>query len=444
MKKFLNIVASIAILTAFTTIGCSTNNLSYKDKPITLSIWHVYGSQTKSPMNDIIEEFNQSVGKEKGIVVEVTSISDSTSIDEALVSAEKSDTLPDMFTAYPRIVDEIDKNLLLNWNDYFSEKEINEYVDEFLLEGYFDDELLMFPIAKSTELFFLNKTIYDRFSTDTDFSDFNTIFDLCNDYYDYSNGKAMLQINDYYHYFYTQIHSLGGNFIENNKINADSKEFETVFMPIAKAAIYGGVSTDDGYASDKWKTAELISSIGSTAGIMYMRDYVTYENGEDEDIKTAIYPYPTFEGAQPTVIQRGTGIFGVRSDDEKKNEAIALFVKWITSKEQNLELVTEMGYLPVKKAAFDELFDNIDTVKIPKHKLVYETVLQMYDDYTFLALPLYEDSADIQYNFEESFKSVLKDAHTNYTNRVNSGADKEKTMDELLDTSLESLKSLLQ
>ena len=318
MKKFLNIVASIAILTAFTTIGCSTNNLSYKDKPITLSIWHVYGSQTKSPMNDIIEEFNQSVGKEKGIVVEVTSISDSTSIDEALVSAEKSDTLPDMFTAYPRIVDEIDKNLLLNWNDYFSEKEINEYVDEFLLEGYFDDELLMFPIAKSTELFFLNKTIYDRFSTDTDFSDFNTIFDLCNDYYDYSNGKAMLQINDYYHYFYTQIHSLGGNFIENNKINADSKEFETVFMPIAKAAIYGGVSTDDGYASDKWKTAELISSIGSTAGIMYMRDYVTYENGEDEDIKTAIYPYPTFEGAQPTVIQRGTGIFGVRSDDEKK------------------------------------------------------------------------------------------------------------------------------
>ena len=397
MKKFQNIVASIAILTAFTTIGCSANNLSYKEKTITLSIWHVYGSQTKSPMNDIIEEFNQSVGKEKGIVVEVTSISDSTSIDEALVSAEKSDTLPDMFTAYPRIVDEIDKNLLLNWNDYFSEKEINEYVDDFLLEGYFDGELLMFPIAKSTELFFLNKTIYDRFSTNSDFSDFNTIFDLCNDYYDYSNGKAMLQINDYYHYFYTQ-----------------------------------------------WKTAELISSIGSTAGIMYMRDYVTYENGEDEDIKTAIYPYPTFEGAQPTVIQRGTGIFGVRSDDEKKNEAIALFVKWITSKEQNLELVTEMGYLPVKKAAFDELFDNIDTIKIPKHKLVYETVLQMYDDYTFLALPLYEDSADIQYNFEESFKSVLKDAHTNYTNRVNSGADKEKTMDELLDTSLESLKSLLQ
>ena len=275
MKKFQNIVASIAILTAFTTIGCSANNLSYKEKTITLSIWHVYGSQTKSPMNDIIEEFNQSVGKEKGIVVEVTSISDSTSIDEALVSAEKSDTLPDMFTAYPRIVDEIDKNLLLNWNDYFSEKEINEYVDDFLLEGYFDGELLMFPIAKSTELFFLNKTIYDRFSTNSDFSDFNTIFDLCNDYYDYSNGKAMLQINDYYHYFYTQIHSLGGNFIENNKINADSKEFETVFMPIAKAGIYGGVSTDDGYASDKWKTAELISSIGSTAGIMYMRDYVT-------------------------------------------------------------------------------------------------------------------------------------------------------------------------
>ena len=237
------------------------------------------------------------------------------------IPAMPANTASVIFTAYPRIVNEINKDVLLNWKDYFSETELNEYVDDFLNEGYFGDQLLMFPLAKSTELFFLNKTLFERFSDNTDFSNFNNVFALCNEYYDYSDGKTMMQINDYYYYFLTQMHSLGGNFIENNTINTDSREFEEVFMPLAKAAIYGGLSTDDGYASDKWKTAELISSIGSTAGIMYMRDYVTYENGDDENIETMVYTYPTFDGAKPAVIQRGTGIFGVKSDDEKKNEA---------------------------------------------------------------------------------------------------------------------------
>ena len=43
---------------------------------------------------------------------------------------------------------------------------------------------------------------------------------------------------------------------------------------MARAAIHGGLCTGDGYASDRWKTAEVISNIGSTAGMLYLRDYV--------------------------------------------------------------------------------------------------------------------------------------------------------------------------
>ncbi len=50
---------------------------------------------------------------------------------------------------------------------YLSEKERSAYVDAFLEEGIIDGRLVMLPIAKSTELLFLNKTIFDRFSTDT-------------------------------------------------------------------------------------------------------------------------------------------------------------------------------------------------------------------------------------------------------------------------------------
>ena len=83
MKKTM-ISIIISSLMAVTLTGCNTQNTSFKNKTTTLSIWHVYGSQTESPMNDIIDEFNQTVGKENNVVVEVTSISDSTAIDEAI------------------------------------------------------------------------------------------------------------------------------------------------------------------------------------------------------------------------------------------------------------------------------------------------------------------------------------------------------------------------
>lgn len=63
---------------------------------------------------------------------------------------------------------------------------------------------------------------------------------------------------------------------------------------MARAAIHGGLCTGDGYASDRWKTAEVISNIGSTAGMLYLRDYVTYQDNTTEEIETAVYPYPSF------------------------------------------------------------------------------------------------------------------------------------------------------
>ena len=46
-----------------------------KKEPITLSVWHVYGGQTDSPLNQLIDEFNETVGAEKGIILQVMQVS---------------------------------------------------------------------------------------------------------------------------------------------------------------------------------------------------------------------------------------------------------------------------------------------------------------------------------------------------------------------------------
>ena len=69
--------------------GCAPHTQLAPEHPVTLTIWHVYGSQTISPLNDAIQEFNKTEGKERGIIVNVTSVTDSTAIDEALLASAR-------------------------------------------------------------------------------------------------------------------------------------------------------------------------------------------------------------------------------------------------------------------------------------------------------------------------------------------------------------------
>ena len=43
--------------------GCAGEQVT-AGAPVTLTIWHVYGEQTDSPLNDLIDEFNRTEGEE--------------------------------------------------------------------------------------------------------------------------------------------------------------------------------------------------------------------------------------------------------------------------------------------------------------------------------------------------------------------------------------------
>ena len=48
-------------------VGCNKESTELSpDNPVVLTMWHVYGEQADSPMNKLVEEFNRTVGKDKG------------------------------------------------------------------------------------------------------------------------------------------------------------------------------------------------------------------------------------------------------------------------------------------------------------------------------------------------------------------------------------------
>lgn len=151
--------------------GCTWRSGKEKEQ-VVLTLWHVYGGQTDSPLNQTIDKFNETVGKEEGIRINVTSVTNTNTIHEAVIAAAKNEPgaaeLPDIFVSYPKTVLSLqDKDILVDYKKYFTEDELNELIPAFVQEGIIDDKLMVFPVAKSTEILFVNRTLFERFAKET-------------------------------------------------------------------------------------------------------------------------------------------------------------------------------------------------------------------------------------------------------------------------------------
>ena len=77
------LILLLLVLSSTLLAGCRTkDSLLDPKQPVTLTMWHVYGEQADSPMNRYVEEFNRTVGKEKGIIIDVTLLSNASQIGE--------------------------------------------------------------------------------------------------------------------------------------------------------------------------------------------------------------------------------------------------------------------------------------------------------------------------------------------------------------------------
>lgn len=449
MKKTISILLCVLSVTLCLS-GCAKSGRPSSGEPVVLTMWHVYGSQTESPLNTAIDQFNDTVGKENGVTIDVVSVTSSSAIDKALAASANgepgAEKLPDLFTAYPRVAEIVGTDKLLAWDSYFTKEELAAFHSEFLSEGYFDNALLMLPIAKSTEAFYLNKTLFDRFSADTGVTedDLGTVEGMLNAakvYYDWSGGQSFMQLNDFCNYAYVGMKAFGSEWIVDGKLQLNDT-FEKVWAPLAEAAIYGGICLDDGYAASRWKTAEVIANIGSTADVLYQPHEVVYADNTTEAISAIALPYPVFNEDTSGVVYRGGGLFAIKNSDERKNYGAYLFAKWLTEEENNMSFVTQAGYLPVTDKALDTLFRDLSVVENTDYHSLYDAVDIMVSEYEMYALPLYDGASEIQLNFEKNVKAVLKSAHNQYVKRVNEGEDPGSVLKQLTDASLAELRSL--
>lgn len=371
MKKKIGIFSlAVLLVLSVTLTGCSASPATKvklsPDDPVSLEVWHYYNGPQKEAFDEMVAEFNDTVGMEKGVTVEAFNKGNVNELTDAvLASANKkvgADEVPDIFAGYADTAYQVDKlGMVASLDNYLTKKEIEEYIPSYIEEGRFDSEenLKIFPFAKSMEVMMINKTDWDKFAsaTGTSLDSLNTIEGLtetAKKYYDWSGGKAFFNRDAMANYMIIGSKQLGVEIFEvkNGEVtfNLDKdvmhKLWDNYYVPF----INGYFASYGRFASDDAKTGDIIALVGSSSGATYYPTKVTVSDTESYPIETVVMPAPEFKDGEKVAVQQGAGMVVIKSD-ERKEYAATVFLKWLTDAKRNIDFSITSGYLPVKKEA---------------------------------------------------------------------------------------------
>lgn len=338
------------------------------ENPVTITIWHYYNGHIKDKFDALVNEFNETVGMEKGIAVDALSLGDVGQLADAVFASANqdmgTDPLPDIFAAYPDNAMRIHQIVgLVSLEKYFSEKELSRYRPEFLEEGRFGtgEEPYIMPIAKSFEALFVNENSWRSFAdsrgyTDQDIQTWEGLLEVSKAYY-HETGKSFFSLDANANYMLLASMQLGeelysyqedGSAVLNLREETAEKIWNHYYIPYLQ-----GYFTKSGrFSSDDAKTAKVLAYTGSTAGSAYFPTEVTLSETQVVQADPLVLPYPYFRDGNPFVIQQGAGMCIINSDPVHEYGA-AEFLRWFTQPEQNIEFAVSTGYFPVMKEALE-------------------------------------------------------------------------------------------
>lgn len=378
--------------------GCMAGDGKKEDegKPAVVVLWHAHNAVAKSAFDDLVMEFNETVGMEQGIIVEPVGYGSGNELDDVLYASAShvigSDPLPDIFASYPDSAHRLDGIVpLVHLDDYFSEEELDAYRPEFLKEGIWEGDGIcrMIPVAKSTEILYLNETDWERFAGDTGadkemLKTWEGLAQAAGMYYEWSGGSPFLGMNAF-------------------------NDFASL-----TAAHY----------------------IGSSAGAGFFPQVVIEDEKQSHPIACGSYAYPVFQGGTSYMGQRGANM-AVFSTDESHQQAAVRFLKWFTEPEQNIRFAVATGYLPVQEKTLESVSDPVAHVESRDNVQAVEksirTSFDALENHNVYVRETFQGSYDMDQIFSVSLENCMNADLETLKQRMEKGESRESVERELLD-----------
>ena len=345
-------------------------------KVTNIMVWTYYNGDQLESFTSLVNQFNETVGAQKGIKVSTESqgsVNDlETSVMDSAEGKVSAAAMPNIFSAYADTAYALDQmGMVVDLAPCLTEEEKAQFVEGYLSEGGFgeDDSIKIFPVAKSTELLFLNDTDWQTFAdaADVRYEDLATMEGLtaaAEKYYNWTDaqtaapddGKALFGRDAMANYMLVGAQQLGdtifavkdGRMTVNFERDVARRLWDNYYVPFVR----GWFAATGRFRSDDIKTGNVLAYVGSSSSATFFPTRVTNDANESHEISLKALPAPQFEGGEAVAVQQGAGMV-VTAAKEEEVKASVEFLKWFIRAENNIAFSVGSGYLPVTRKAND-------------------------------------------------------------------------------------------
>lgn len=368
---------------------------------IEITLWHSNGSTIEGALNTYADEFEVLY---PNITVNIVKNGDNyDALRQNVVSAIKGGTLPNIVQGYPdHVAEYIANNVILSLNPYIDnptwgydstdETETLEDIlwnyreenSQFVGDNATPGEFYSLPFNKSTEVLIYNADVVDALISSGAIDEmpttwqglfaassaFEGVADNYIDQYGTALGLTAAEITEAkdlfipYSYdsednaFITLIRQWGGEYTATNSEGNGEYLFDSqeaidmlTYFSNNKDKITIPSHWGQAYASDVFKKGQTFVTVGSTGGAYY--NTPTTVDGEYLfDFEVAPIPYNADLPNDKAVIQQGTNMSLTNSGSDQQKLASWLFLKYLTSRDVQLDFALETGYSPIRSSVY--------------------------------------------------------------------------------------------
>ena len=344
MKKIITLLLAL-VLTISLTACSNSGGTTTEDGKTRVVLWHTYTEDQQAFIDQAVADFN-ATHEDIEVVVETQALEN---FESKVMQAVSTGTGPNLIIHYAsEAANYVNDGLVADLGKYVSE-DYQSTVDEgAYLEAtsFTDGALHILPLFTSGPVFFYNKTIYDELglSAPATWDELMANCEAIKEAYPEKYGFAFDSLTDGGQ---TLIMQTGNELINVDTLSVTFNTPEVAervqWFADAVTNEYFMLSPTDQYFSNDFNTENLVSYIGSVAGV----PYISLPEGSEY----AVAPVPQGGTVEWTPAwNRGIIVF---SADEAVEAATAEFALYLASPEVNAEFCRVANYASPYQATRD-------------------------------------------------------------------------------------------
>ena len=367
MKKLISFLAEVLLAVSFAFAGGSAEQATTSESSdvvttisnqITIEFWHSFSGDVQLPVIEgLVKEFNDTVGKEKGITVVPVAQGSGPQLYSKVIGAIKAGDVPAV--AMTKVIyneDYVTADASVDLTPYINDSEVgitdfDDFFPAFQEEsmGYSKEGIYSLPLAKNVDVVYYNADFFAENGLVPP-KTWDELEVVAQKIYDLT-GRAAFGYDNLSYLFQNLCYQYGGAYT-NNKGDLLFLEDNAWLEGVTNYAdkVWAGIwrtAGEDYFFSGPFARQTIMMYVGGTVES-------TYINMKGPEFKWSAAPIPQANPEDPHALSYDHVIAALSLDGYTEETYAAWeFIKFITSTEASLKITTGTAYMATRNSVLE-------------------------------------------------------------------------------------------